>query len=99
VQETVRTRHALVVQWLKDNADIIECAVPEGGVVCFPRIRPAIDTAVFYKRLFEETGTVVGPGHWFERPDCSFRLGFGWSTVEELEQGMRNISATIRALM
>ena len=32
----------------------------------------------FYARLFEGYGTIVGPGHWFEQSDRSFRLGFGW---------------------
>lgn len=40
--------------------------------------------------------TYVGPGHWFELPDSFFRLGYGWPTREELEGGMKAISAALR---
>jgi DNA-binding transcriptional MocR family regulator len=92
---------AIVTVWLQKNVDIIACAMPEGGSVCFPRIGDSVDigdVADFYRQLFEETGTIVGPGHWFARDDRSFRLGFGWPSVEDLECGLTNIETTIRRL-
>ena len=53
-----------------------------------------IDTHAFYAQLFERHGTIVGPGHWFEQDDRSFRLGFGWPTHEELAGGLAALSET-----
>ena len=48
------------------------------------------------KRLLEEHGTYVGPGHWFEMPDTHFRLGYGWPTADELTGGLAAISKALR---
>ena len=45
--------------------------------------------------LLEEHGAYVGPGHWFERPDTYFRLGYGWPTERDLEAGLAAISAAL----
>ncbi len=73
--------------------DVFEWVEPRGGVVGFPRFRePAgVDPAAFYADLLERHGTMVGPGHWFEQPDTSFRLGYGWPTVESLEAGLAGL--------
>jgi aspartate/methionine/tyrosine aminotransferase len=70
---------------------------PSGGVVCFPRMvgEPAGGTDAFYRRLLEDHGAYVGPGHWFEMPDRHFRLGYGWPTAEALEGGLTAISAAL----
>ena len=59
-------------------------AVPSGG------------TDAFYRRLLQEHGVYVGPGHWFEMSDCHFRIGYGWPTGEELDSGLAGISAALR---
>ena len=76
----------------------LEWVPPAGGVVCFPRMRdePPGGTAAFYRRLLAEHGTYVGPGHWFEMPDRNFRLGYGWSTGDQLEAGLAAISRALR---
>ena len=51
----------------------------------------------FYETLNGKFETFVGPGHWFEQDDRCMRLGFGWPTPKELEAGLANISASIRA--
>jgi aspartate/methionine/tyrosine aminotransferase len=93
-----RTASALdaVKAWLADE-DRIEWIEPQGGVVCFPRIRSDVDVDLdlFYKALFEEHGTYVGPGHWFGFPRSYFRIGFVWPTLEELELGLRGISKAL----
>ena len=48
----------------------------------------AVDEASFHHRLLADHGTYVGPGHWFELDDRSFRLGFGWPTHDELRAGL-----------
>lgn len=83
---------------LRDHPHL-EWVEPRGGVVGFPRIRPdvAIDVDRFYRVLFEEHGTVVGPGHWFEQPRRSFRLGYGWPGPEELAGGLDAIDRALEA--
>ena len=78
--------------------ELLEWVAPSGGVVCFPRMRnqPFGGTAAFYERLLGRYGTYVGPGHWFEMPDTHFRLGYGWSTGDELEAGLEAISGALR---
>lgn len=85
-----------VAAWIGDSP--FEWVAPQGGAVGFPRIRPEIDLDIdrFYADLFEVHGTVVGPGHWFEQPGRSFRLGFGWPTPDELAGGLRGLSEAVR---
>ena len=65
----------------------------------FPRIRPEVaaglDVDRFYATLFEGHGTIVGPGHWFEQPRSSFRLGYGWPTLDELQGGLAGLDAAL----
>ena len=93
----MRRRLAVVGAWM-DGEDRLEWVRPSGGVVCFPRMtaEPAGGAEGFYRRLLEEHGAYVGPGHWFERPDRYFRLGYGWPTFEDLEGGLAAISAALR---
>lgn len=72
---------------------------PSGGVVCFPRIKPElkVDTAKFYDVLLSEYKTYVGPGHWFEESDRSFRLGFGWPSQQELKDGLKGLESAVQA--
>jgi aspartate/methionine/tyrosine aminotransferase len=97
VMAEMTRRRDLVLHWLAGE-ELLEYVPPAGGVVCFPRMRalPKGGTDAFYKRLLAEHGTYVGPGHWFERPDTHFRLGFGWPTLDQLESGLAGISRALR---
>jgi DNA-binding transcriptional MocR family regulator len=77
------------------NQDLFEWVEPRGGVVGFPRFSAdaTVDVERFYRLLLERHGTVVGPGHWFERSDRSFRLGYGWPTPTDLEQGLAALAS------
>lgn len=70
---------------------------PSGGVVCFPRIKPdlKVDTKKFYDALLANHKTYVGPGHWFEESDRSFRLGFGWPSQQELKDGLKGLELAL----
>ncbi len=83
----------VVRDWMATQ-DVFEWHEPRGGVVGFPRVRPGldIDTDAFYRTLFEGHGTLVGPGHWFERSDRAFRLGYGWPTLGQLSEGLAALS-------
>jgi len=98
-REIIDKHRAILLQWLKDNADKIECAEPKAGVVCFPRLK--LSDAVlqnkdkeaallkhFYKVLQQDLKTFVGAGHWFGMSDRYFRVGYGWPKTEELTRGL-----------
>lgn len=87
-----------VEAWIGDEAGF-EWVKPEGGCVCFPRIKSsvALDIDKFYRVLDEECGTAVGPGHWFEMDRRFMRVGYGWPNAEELEQGLLGLSRALAA--
>ena len=84
-------------KWI-ESEEAMEWVEPEGGVVCFPRIKPSlpVDIDLFYDRLNNEYGTYVGPGHWFEMPRNYMRIGYAWPLPEELEKGLEGISLAIK---
>ena len=90
----------ITAAWLDGNAGF-EWIPPRGGVVGFPRIRPSVaaatDVDAFYRILFEEHGTIVGPGHWFEQPRTHFRLGYGWPSIPELRGGLAALDTALDA--
>ncbi|KAF5660656.1 type I transaminase [Fusarium heterosporum] len=93
----MKIRLQMVESWITGE-ELLEWVKPTGGVVCFPRIKeePKGGLPAFYERLLKKHATYVGPGHWFELSDSFFRLGYGWPTREELEGGMKAISAALR---
>lgn len=92
-----RRRLERIAAWMAGE-DRLEWVRPSGGVVCFPRMKadPPGGTDAFYRRLLQDHGTYVGPGHWFEMPDRYFRIGYAWPTADQLEQGLAGISAALR---
>ncbi|KAF5603986.1 C6 zink-finger PRO1A [Fusarium pseudocircinatum] len=79
--DEMKVRLQMVESWIKSE-ELLEWVKPTGGVVCFPRIKqePKGGFAAFYERLLNNHAT----------------LGYGWPTREELEGGMRAISAALR---
>jgi aspartate/methionine/tyrosine aminotransferase len=98
VHSTVRDHLAVVRDWI-ETSDHFEWIEPQAGVVCFPRIRSdvAIDVDAFYRALFHEYGTYVGPGHWFDQDRRYFRVGFAWPSKEELTRGLETLDAAAAA--
>jgi aspartate/methionine/tyrosine aminotransferase len=96
INEKAMRNFELLKQWLQQEKRL-ECILPQGGVVCFPRFKTdvAVDTNNFHQTLLHDYKTMVGPGHWFEMPDIYMRIGFGWSNAATFEQGLKNISAAI----
>ena len=87
-----------VMDWISAEGRM-EMVEPEGGVVCFPRIKnTGTDLKKFYETLNTSYQTYVGPGHWFEMPKNYMRIGFGWPTNAELKQGLKNISLCLNDL-
>jgi aspartate/methionine/tyrosine aminotransferase len=91
----VRERLGIVREWIAGQS-VFEWVEPSGGVVGLVRVRPQVelDTAQFYEVLYEEHGTYVGRGRWFEIDDRYFRLGFGWPSRSQLRAGLAALSAS-----
>lgn len=96
IRSRIDEAFGITAVWL-DGHPRLEWVPPRGGVVGFPRIRPEIEVDVdrFYEVLFEQHGTIVGPGHWFEQSRRHFRLGYGWPTLDELRGGLAAIDAAL----
>ena len=94
------TNFEILKQWLQQEKRL-ECILPSGGVVCFPRFKNEIkiNTEKFYSILFNKYKTLAGPGHWFSMPDTYMRIGFGWPLTKDFEKGLRNISASITEVL
>lgn len=94
----IQSNFRILKEWMNEQ-ESLEWTEPSTGVVCFPRIKKEykVDLSAFYNRLYETHKTVVGPGHWFEQDDRYMRIGFGYPGAEELQQGLKNISASIQA--
>lgn len=93
IKKHISTNYKILTDWR--NAETrMEMVTPQGGVVCFPRIKNpgTYDMKLFYELLNTKYQTFVGPGHWFEMPEQYMRIGFGWPVAEELRQGLQNIS-------
>ncbi len=95
IRERIAEAFSVTKRWMAGE-EIMEWVEPQGGVVCFPRIVADVDIDRFYRVLLETYGTYVGPGHWFEQPRRSMRVGYGWPTISELKRGLEGISSAIR---
>lgn len=96
IQQEVQYCFKKLVAWITQHP-YLEWVKPSGGVVCFPRFKQQVNINIekFYNTLLQEYKTYVGPGHWFEQPKTSFRLGFGWETREAFVKGLENIDKAI----
>lgn len=94
IQQRIQTNFNTLKNWIAAE-ERMEWVQPQGGVVCFPRIIPAIDTAKFYNLLLTDYKTAVGPGHWFEMPDSYMRIGYGYAERDNFEQALKNISQVL----
>lgn len=94
IRERVGAHLGIVREWIAGQ-DTFEWIEPSAGVVCMPRFREGVEVDVdrFYRDLLAEHGTYVGPGHWFEQPRRSFRLGFAWPETDELRRGLAGLLA------
>ncbi|MBL0048611.1 MAG: pyridoxal phosphate-dependent aminotransferase [Bacteroidetes bacterium] len=93
----VNTNFAILSNWLSGQSNF-DFVLPQGGVVCFPRLKENIDPEKFYATLNKKYSTYLGPGHWFEMDKQYMRIGFGWPAAEELTKGLANISKTLKEI-
>jgi aspartate/methionine/tyrosine aminotransferase len=93
INERSLENYKLLCKWLEQEVRL-ECILPKGGVVCFPRFKnsDSINLDKFYLTLMQKYKTMVGPGHWFAMSDSYFRLGFGWVDPITFNNGLENLS-------
>jgi aspartate/methionine/tyrosine aminotransferase len=86
-----------IVKNFMQNQQLLEWIEPQGGCVCFPRIKKdiSLDVDDFYHILLNKYKTYVGSGHWFEEDKRYMRIGFGWTSATILEKGLNNILKAI----
>jgi len=96
----IRRRFEVVSSWMAGE-ELLEWVEPQGGCVCFPRIKPdvPVDVDKFYRTLNDRHGAYVGPGHWFEQSRRHLRVGYAWPLPDELEGGLAAISSSVRAAL
>lgn len=99
VKKDVAQKRNIVDNWMHNNS-FVEWVAPSGGVVCFPRIKKEIqlDISTFYHLLNTNYQTYVGPGHWFEMDKRFMRIGYGWPSQSDLQQGLTNITNCLKNL-
>jgi aspartate/methionine/tyrosine aminotransferase len=97
IKKDMLEKFEITKRWM-GSQKYFEWIEPSGGVVCFPRIKKEynIDLKKFYDILLSEFKTYVGPGHWFEENDRSFRLGFGWPSQVELRDGLKGLENAVK---
>lgn len=97
IRADIARKLSIIREWIAKEP-LMEWVEPQGGVVCFPRIKPdlPIDLDRFYDTLNGKYKTMVGPGHWFEYDRRHMRVGFGWTGDDELRGGLENISHALR---
>jgi len=96
VRATIVKNFAIVKAFMASQ-NVLEWVEPQGGCVCFPRIRAEVnlDTNKFYDILLNKYATYVGRGHWFEEDPRYIRIGYSWDTPEKLQKGLNNILMAI----
>lgn len=98
IQQKIKNNSDIVKAWMTSHP-YLEWVEPQGGVVCFPRIKQGlkVDIELFYSLLYNKYKTLVGSGHWFEMDKRYMRIGYGWPTSADLSKGLNNISLALTA--
>ncbi len=93
----IKNNFSIIKNWINQEQHFLEWVEPTAGVVCFPRIKDTYDVDLnqFYDLLYQKYKTFVGAGHWFEQDDRYMRIGFGYPTEQELQQGLKCVQYAI----
>ncbi len=96
VQKAIRDNFLIMKKFMAEQ-DMLEWVEPQGGCVCFPRIRKGLvsDMSRFHTHLLEKYRTYAGRGHWFEEDPGYLRIGYSWEPTGKLAEGLQNILSAI----
>jgi aspartate/methionine/tyrosine aminotransferase len=100
VRSTILNNFTTIKKFMGEQ-DVLEWVEPQGGCVCFPRIRNGIDihSGKFHDLLLKKYRTYVGRGHWFEEDGRYMRIGYSWENSDKLKKGLSNILSAIGELI
>jgi aspartate/methionine/tyrosine aminotransferase len=96
VQKTILKNFGIIKEFMT-RQNVLEWIEPQGGCVCFPRIKNniSIDANKFHDILLNKYATYIGKGHWFEEDAKYMRIGYSWDSSEKLQKGLNNILKAI----
>lgn len=93
VRQKVAINYGIIKEWM-ENQEHLEWVPPEGGVICFPRLKIDAPTDNLCRMLVKKYRTFVVPGYCFEM-SRHFRIGFGGET-NELKTGLNNVDKVLK---
>jgi aspartate/methionine/tyrosine aminotransferase len=85
-----------VSEWIEANQDIVEWAVPHGGIMCFPRYKVDMFSIELCHKLLDNQGVMVDPGEYFGL-DGHIRLSYACSE-EVLKSGLNALGKGLNEL-
>jgi len=88
----IRNQYKIVEDWMI-NQEFLEMVPPEGGVVCFPRLKSRKSSEQLCRILVEKYRTFTVPGYVFKMNEY-LRIGFGGNS-EELKLGLDKLKSAI----
>ena len=96
VKQTILQNFSVLKSFMLQQ-NVLEWIEPQGGCVCFPRIKKEIDVDAnkFHELLLNKYSTYIGRGHWFEEDGRYMRIGYSWDKTEKLQKGLNNILKAI----
>ncbi|KQP18258.1 pyridoxal phosphate-dependent aminotransferase [Pseudorhodoferax sp. Leaf267] len=83
---------ALVRHWQQAHRDTLDWVAPDAGALCCMRLRPEVfdDAAVArFWALLPQRQLQLADGRWFGEDLRTFRLGFGYLPITELEPALQ----------
>lgn len=90
------TNYRVVSEWMAANQDIVEWAVPNSGIMCFPKYKVDMPSIELCHKLLDGHGVMVNPGEYFNL-DGHIRLSYACSE-EVLTNGLNALGKGLRKL-
>ncbi|MDM5155101.1 PLP-dependent aminotransferase family protein [Bacillus sp. DX1.1] len=100
VREQLKIRRKVVIKALEAHyKDIASWDVPSGGFFIWLKIRPKMPMRKLYLKALSK-GILLNPGSIYEEEsDRYIRLSYGYASIEDLSQGIYQLSQIIREIM
>ncbi|KYG25976.1 GntR family transcriptional regulator [Bacillus gaemokensis] len=100
VRAQLKVRRKTMIQALNMYCkDIVEWNIPSGGFFIWLKIKPKIPIKKLYAKALSK-GILLNPGRIYaEESDQHIRLSYGYAPVEDLTQGIYQLSEMIRELI
>jgi aspartate/methionine/tyrosine aminotransferase len=92
---------AIVENWVRNNAELVEWVRPHAGALCCVRLRPDVftdsDVDAFYAQA-AHAQVQLASGEWFGEQKRVIRLGFGFLPLPLLEQALSLLENTMKGI-